>query len=80
MKTRFKMLPALSLALISVAYVIPRAYAQDDAQQQATDTEHSAHDAAGAAASGDLEGAKDLSNQGFDTPNTDPAPSPEGQQ
>lgn len=47
------------------------AFADDSAMQQLQDEAHSSNDAANASSD---EEAKDLSNQGFDTPNNDPAP------
>ena len=63
-------------AILSVAaFGAAPARADDDqnAMQQLQDVEHSSQDATQAQTEED---AKDLSNQGFDTPNEDPAPPP----
>ena len=60
-----------------VADMAPRAYADDESgSQQATDVDHSSQDAASSSSD---EAAKAGSSQGFDTPNSDPAPSSNGQ-
>lgn len=68
---RLVVLSAVLLAAASFGSLPARAQ-QDSAMQQLQDAEHSSQDAANAQSD---EQAKDLSNQGFDTPNTDPAPS-----
>lgn len=77
MKALIRLAIVVGLAGALVAHMTPRAYADDEsASQQATDVEHSSQDAAGAS---NDEAAKAGSNQGFDTPNSDPAPSSDGQ-
>lgn len=68
---RLVVIAAALLAAASFGSLPVRAQ-QDSAIQQLQDVEHSSNDAANAQSD---EEAKDLSNQGFDTPNTDPAPS-----
>lgn len=68
---RLVVIAAALLAAASFGSLPVRAQ-QDSALQQLQDAEHSSNDAANAQSD---EQAKDLSNQGFDTPNTDPAPS-----
>jgi len=73
-------LPGLfALALLSAAAFAAAPARADDsttdesASQQLQDNEHSGQDATQAPTDED---AKDLSNQGWDTPNGDPAPAP----
>lgn len=68
---RLVVIAAALLAAASFSSLPVRAQ-QDSAIQQLQDVEHSSNDATNAQSD---EEAKDLSNQGFDTPNTDPAPS-----
>ncbi len=66
------LLVAAATALAIGAFAVLPARAQDDsAMQQLKDVEHSSQDAANSSSDED---AKDKSNQGFDTPNNDPAP------
>ena len=71
---RFSGLFAAAILSIAAFGAAP-ARADDDqnAMQQLQDVEHSSQDATQAQSDED---AKDLSNQGFDTPNEDPAPPP----
>jgi type II secretory pathway pseudopilin PulG len=70
----FKILLVAAAAALTVgAFAALPARAQDEsATQQAVDIQHSSQDAANSSSDED---AKDKSNQGFDTPNNDPAPS-----
>lgn len=76
MNNTIKLPGLVAAAILSVAaFGAAPARADDDqnAMQQLQDVEHSSQDATQAPTE---EEAKDLSNQGFDTPNTDPAPPP----
>lgn len=74
MRSSTNRLVVIAAALLAAASFgsLPVRAQQDSASQQLQDAEHSSNDAANAQSD---EQAKDLSNQGFDTPNTDPAPS-----
>lgn len=70
--SRFLFVAAAALVAAASFGSLPARAQEDNALQQLQDVEHSSNDAANAQSD---EQAKDLSNQGFDTPNTDPAPS-----
>jgi hypothetical protein len=76
MQSTIKLVAMLGLVGVLAAPVSSRAYADDSASQQATDVDQSSRDAASAPSD---ETAKSDSSQGFDTPNSDPAPSSDGQ-
>ena len=74
MRSNFRYLVVAAGAVLAMASFasLPARADETSAMQQLQDVEHSSQDAAHADSD---EQAKDLSNQGFDTPNTDPAPS-----